>query len=176
VIRAYRRDDFAAVLTLVTTTLTEYGFPAHIGNVQQDLHDIETHYGRARAGFWVAEIDAGLAGTVALRPKVDRESRSATQRFEAKPLGGLGGGAPHLDRTCELKRLYVHKSARGQGVGRALYANAEAFARAAGYDRIWLESSRLFTEARRLYERNGFTLVEELDNDWHDNVYEKRLA
>ncbi len=28
----------------------------------------------------------------------DRESRSAAQRFEAKPLGGLGGGAHHLDR------------------------------------------------------------------------------
>lgn len=149
-IRPYRNDDFAAVLELVTKTLTEYGFPAHVGGVEQDLHDIETRYGRARAGFWVAEIDGVLVGSIAIRPKVDR--------------------------TCELKRLYVHKTARGQGVGRALYAHAEAFARSAGYDRIWLDSSRNFTEARRLYERNGFALIEELDNDWHDNVYEKRLT
>jgi N-acetylglutamate synthase-like GNAT family acetyltransferase len=102
------------------------------------------------ADFWVAELDGAVVGTVAVRPK------------EAK--------------TCELKRLYVSRAARGRGVGTALYAHAEAFARAQGYERIWLDSSRRFAEARRLYEKNGFTLIEELDNEWCDNVYEKRLA
>ncbi|MGO8998187.1 MAG: hypothetical protein ACLQVI_33115 [Polyangiaceae bacterium] len=40
---------------------------------------------------------------------------------------------------------------------------------------IWLDSSRRFGKARRLYERNGFVLLEEIDNDWEDNVYEKPL-
>ncbi len=172
-IRPFRDDDFAAVLELVTTTLTEYGFPPNVaGNVEQDL---KTNYRGPRAGFWIAEIDGELVGTIAIRPKVDRDGglRPPSPREAAPRIAPLRSAI--LDRTCELKRLYVHKSARGQGVGRALYAHAEAFARAAGYDRIWLDSSRRFTEARRLYERNGFTLTSELDNDWHDNVYEKRL-
>jgi GNAT superfamily N-acetyltransferase len=147
-IRNYDPRDVEAVVALVTAVLAEYGFSAHVGGVQEDLASIETRYGRG--GFWVAEIDGRIAGTVAIRPK---------------------DGA-----TCELKRLYVSKDARGHGVGRALYAHAEAFARGAGYERIWLDSSRKFIEARRLYEKNGFVLIEELANDWCDNVYVKKLG
>jgi len=149
-IRAYDDADRDAVIELIRAVLTEYGFATNVGGVESDLDDVATRYGQAQAGFWVADTGGLIAGTVAIRPKVGR--------------------------TCELKRLYVRKDVRGQGVGRALYARAEAFARAAGYERIWLDSSRRFTEARRLYERNGFTLIEELDNDWCDNVYEKRLS
>ncbi len=148
-IRDYRKDDFAEVVLLIKTVLSEYGFEASIGGVADDLAAIDSRYMRAQSGFWVAETAGAISGTVAIRPK--------------------------LDRTCELKRLYVRKSVRGQGVGRALYTHAEAFARAAGYDRIWLDSSRRFVDARRLYEKNGFTLTAELANEWCDNVYEKRL-
>lgn len=147
-IRAYRKDDYDSVVALVTSVLAEYGFTAHVGGVQRDLAAIEDGY--SRGGFWVAEIDGAVAGTVAIRPKEGT--------------------------TCELKRLYVSKTSRGQGVGRALYAHAEAFARSAGYERIWLDSSRKFVEARRLYEKNGFVLLEELANEWCDNVYAKRLT
>jgi len=149
-IRAYRKEDLDAVAALVATVLAEYGFSAHVGGVRRDLESIEESYGDAKAGFWVAEIDGTIVGTVAIRPKQ---------------------GA-----TCELKRLYVSRDARGRGVGRALYAHAEAFAKSAGYDRVWLDSSRKFVEARRLYEKNGFVLLEELANEWCDNVYEKRLS
>ena len=74
-----------------------------------------------------------------------------------------------------LKRLYLDAAARGHGVGQRLYDYAESFARTSGYAKIWLDSSRRFTQARKLYERNGFTLIEALENDWEDNVYEKRL-
>jgi putative acetyltransferase len=148
-IRAYREQDLEAVVLLVKSVLGEYGFAANVGGVEEDLRDVAITYERPRAGFWVAEIEGTIVGTVAIRPKDEQR--------------------------CELKRLYVRSSARGRGVGRALYAHAEAFARAAGYQRIWLDSSRRFVEARRLYERNGFVLLEELANDWCDNVYEKVL-
>ncbi len=149
-IRPYAAADRDEVLALVASVLREYGFDANVGGVERDLADVAAGYGGARAGFWVAEVDHVVVGTVAIRPKEGS--------------------------TCELKRLYVASSARGRGVGRALYAHAESFARAAGYERIWLDSSRRFAEARKLYERNGFTLLEELDNDWCDNVYEKTLV
>jgi GNAT superfamily N-acetyltransferase len=149
-IRAYTPDDRAAVLRLVEAILAEFGFASQTGGVDRDLREAHERYAGGRAGFWVAEIDGEVVGTVAVRPK---------------------GAA-----TCEIKRLYLRGDRRGSGLGQALYAHAEAFARAAGYERIWLDSSRRFTGARKLYERNGFVLLEELDNDWEDNVYEKRLT
>ncbi len=148
VIRPYVDADAGAVLSLIEGVLAEFGFSADMGGVRRDLSS--DAYRGEHAGLWVAEIDGVVAGTVGVRPK------SA--------------------ETCELKRLYVRTALRGRGLGRALYLHAEAFARGAGYERIWLDSSRRFAAARRLYEANGFVLLEELDNDWEDNVYEKRLG
>lgn len=149
-IRDYEDSDLAAVLAIVRSVLAEYGFSPDVGGLEADLRTIGERYAGERAGFWVAEDAGAVVGTVALRVK-DAD-------------------------TCELKRLYVRADTRGSGVGRALYAHAEAFARRAGYARIWLDSSRRFTQARKLYERNGFVLLREIDNDWEDNEYEKRLV
>jgi GNAT superfamily N-acetyltransferase len=144
------RRDHDAVVALVRDTLTEYGFAFQIGGVEKDLAEIAGRYSGARGGFWVAEEGGVVVGSVAIRPKEGT--------------------------TCELKRLYLRPNMRGSGLGQKLYEHAEAFARAAGYERIWLDSSRRFTRAHKLYERNGFVLVEQIDNDWEDNVYEKSLT
>jgi GNAT superfamily N-acetyltransferase len=149
-IRDYTLSDAEPVLALVLSVLAEYGFAPEIGGVHRDLELVAMRYDRDRAAFWVAERDGALVGTVAVRPK-----------------DAL---------TCELKRLYVNPGARGLGIGQLLYMHAETFARSAGYERMWLDSSRRFTQARRLYERNGFVLVEELNNDWEDNVFAKVIA
>jgi GNAT superfamily N-acetyltransferase len=148
-LRPYREEDHESVATLVRAVLAEFGFAAKMESLERDLAEAHARYASERAGFWVAEIDGEVVGTVAVRPKE---------------------GA-----TCEIKRLYLRADKRGAGLGQALYAHAEAFARRAGYRTIWLDSSRRFAGARRLYERNGFVLLEELDNDWEDNVYEKVL-
>ena len=149
-LRDYAPADADVVLSLIASVLKEYGFSAEVGGMRQDIELAARRYTGDRAGFWVADRAGAVVGTVAIRPKDAR--------------------------TAELKRLYVHPDARGAGIGQALYAHAEAFARSAGYERLWLDSSRRFTQARRLYERNGFVLLEELQNDWEDNVYEKTLA
>ena len=149
-IRDLTPEDLPAVRRLVDQVLGEYGFTSQVGGVDQDLRDARERYGGGRAGFWVAEVQGELVGTVAIRPK------------DAA--------------TCELKRLYLVPGQRGLGLGQALYDHAEAFARAAGYERIGLDSSRRFTRAHRLYQRNGFVLVEHIDNDWEDDVYEKTLT
>lgn len=150
VIREMRDDDLAAVRALVLAVLDEFGFQAAVGGAEADLREVAARYAPPGGGFWVAELDGAIVGTVAVRPKE---------------------GA-----TCELKRLYLRGDQRGAGLGQRLYDAAERFAREAGYAVIWLDSSRRFGRAHRLYERNGFALVARLDNDWEDNVYEKRLA
>lgn len=156
-IRPYRDSDLAGVRRLVEAVLTEFGFAHTVGGVERDLRQIAERYGAradGTAGFWVADSDGTIVGTVAVRAK-DEEREPG---------------------TCELKRLYLDPGWRGRGLGQALYEHAESFARASGYRRIWLDSSRRFAKAHRLYARNGFVLLAELDNDWEDNVYEKRLV
>lgn len=148
-IRDYDPLDRDAVIALVSRVLGEFGFESNVAGVERDLREAHERYAGDRAGFWVLEDGGEVVGTVAIRPKDER--------------------------TCEIKRLYLRPDVRGSGLGQRLYEHAESFARRAGYERIWLDSSRRFTRARKLYERNGFVLLEEVDNAWEDNVYEKRL-
>jgi len=149
-IREFVADDVDGVARLVVSTLAEFGFSSQLGAVERDLSSVAETYCRPRGAFWVAEDEGAIVGTVAIRPK--------------------GAG------TCELKRLYVRADCRGTGLGERLYQHAEAFARGAGYERIGLDSSRRFAKAHRLYLRNGFVLLESLDNDWQDDVFEKTLS
>lgn len=149
-IRELEAADVPAVRRLVEETLAEFGFRSEVGGVDRDLQEARERYGGRAAGFWVADDEGSVVGSVAIRPKDGT--------------------------TCELKRLYLRSDRRGAGLGQRLYEHAEAFARAAGYERIWLDSSRRFGKAHALYRRNGFVLVESLDNDWEDDVYEKHLC
>lgn len=57
---------------------------------------------------------------------------------------------------AEVKRLWVHPDARGQGLARRLMAALEARARALGYQRLKLDSNSALTEAITLYRRMGW--------------------
>lgn len=59
--------------------------------------------------------------------------------------------------TCEMKRMYVRKSAAGQGVGRRLCLGLLDLAKAHGLSKMVLDTSRDMIEAIRLYRSCGFT-------------------
>ena len=149
-IRDVEPADLEAVAALAVATLAEFGFSSQVSGVERDLREALARYRAPAGGFWVADDEGVVAGTVAIRPKEGR--------------------------TCELKRLYVRADVRGRRLGQQLYEHAEHFARRADYDRIWLDSSRRFAAAHRLYLRNGFVLVESTGNDWEDDVFEKLLG
>lgn len=148
-VRAMQAGDVEAILKIVREILGEYGFAPDMGGVRADLAGAAERYAAPRGGIWVATAAGVVVGSVGIRPKEGR--------------------------TAELKRLYLSPTLRGKGLGQRLYAHAETFARGAGYERVWLDSSRRFTAARRLYERNGFVRTASLDNDWEDDVWEKSL-
>ena len=60
-------------------------------------------------------------------------------------------------RVAEIKRLYVQPGARGNGVGRALCQKLMDTTRAAGFERVVLDTSKSLTSARALYATLGFT-------------------
>lgn len=95
-------------------------------------HDIEarTTYVPPDGRLLLASVDEAAAGCVRLRR--------------------LGAG------TGEVKRLYVRPAYRGHGVGAELVARVVREARAAGYRRLRLDSSRFQRSAHALYRAAGF--------------------
>ena len=103
---------------------------------------VEEYFGEGR-GLWLARVDGELAGCVGLR-KLRCSERSENSEV----------------KCAEIKRMYVRENCRGRGVARSLLAAVEAFARGAGYDWIYLDTTEGMKAAARLYERSGFSRCE----------------
>jgi putative acetyltransferase len=75
-------------------------------------------------------------------------------------LGGAAAGCIAVRRleasVCEMKRLSVRDSFKGQGRGRVLAEHAIEWARRAGYERMFLDTLPSMAAAHRLYEDVGF--------------------
>ena len=71
-----------------------------------------------------------------------------------------GGGLKRLpDGACEIKRMYVVPSARGQGLARVLLHELEDAARGMGYGIARLDTGPRQAHAQGLYEAEGYVAV-----------------
>jgi GNAT superfamily N-acetyltransferase len=61
--------------------------------------------------------------------------------------------------TAEIKRMYVRPTHRHAGIGRALLDAIVSTARAAGYERIRLDSAAFMSDAHDLYRSSGFVEI-----------------
>ncbi|MCC7108656.1 MAG: GNAT family N-acetyltransferase [Deltaproteobacteria bacterium] len=116
------------------------------------------------------EFGASGPGFAIHDPEVDWMSRAyqGERSFylvvvdEGRVVGG-GGIAPLSggdSDTCEVRKMYFRKDARGRGAGRALLQQLLDEARARGYRRCYLETLTGMDAAQHLYEALGFTRIE----------------
>ncbi len=69
----------------------------------------------------------------------------------------ISGLSLRASRRAQVESVRVASDQRGQGIGAAMFADAEARARAAGCRLMQLTMNATRTDARRFYERLGFT-------------------
>jgi putative acetyltransferase len=129
--RPAKNSEGDQIRTFVTGVLEEFGFRFDSLTTDADLTDIESSY-LADGGMFVLLLDSDgtLVGTV---------------------------GVARLDQQrCELRKMYLAKNCRGQGLGKWLLESAIQHARRSGFHRIELQTASSLSAARRLYESFGF--------------------
>jgi GNAT superfamily N-acetyltransferase len=75
-------------------------------------------------------------------------------------IAAMGGLRRHGDGVGEIKRMYVPEPLRRRGLARALLAELERRAKAAGLTRVVLNTGMEQPEAVALYESAGYTPTE----------------
>jgi GNAT superfamily N-acetyltransferase len=118
--------------------------------VGRELSAFISELQQGRDGFWVAMVDGGFAGSVAI------DGRQAAKQ------------------GARLRWLIVDPKFQEGGIGKLLLKEAIDFSRSAGYKKIYLWTFKGLDAARSLYERAGFQLREEHGvNQWGRDITEQ---
>ena len=130
----------------------------------------------------MAELSRVLGYPVSLEALSDRlqsllprnnELVLVAELTDGKTIGWVHGseqGFLQSGRRCEILGLVVETSHRGRGVGRALVAAVEQWARDRGLEQIGVRSAVQRVEAHPFYERLGYVCTKT------QRVYRKKLG
>ncbi len=84
---------------------------------------------------------------------------------DGERLVATGAYLPLDGRTCQIVRMSVSRELRGQGLGQQMLAELLSRARAAGYQRVMLETTETWQDAIRFYLKSGFQITHRQDGD-----------
>ena len=133
-IRNIQPSDNPALASIVRNTLAEFGAnrpgTVYYDPTTDDLYDL---FQKEKSTYYVAELDNQIVGGAGIYPS---------------------DGLP--SDTCELVKMYLLPPARGLGLGKELIKRSLAFAREAGYKKVYLETMPELTQALSVYEKFGF--------------------
>jgi len=126
-------------------------------------HPDARHCVRAYFADLAVLFEDGFDGDAVLQPEVELVLLA---RIDGEPIGCVALYEPEAG-VCEIKRMWVHESTRGLGLGRRLLVETEALARQRGAACIRLETNRSLTEAISLYRSAGFEEVPPFNAEPH---------
>lgn len=116
--------------------------------VAVELSEFLSRFEKTRDGFWIAEEDGKIAGSVS--------------------IDGIEGET----KGARLRWFIVDPSFHGRGTGRMLMREALLFCKAANHGKIYLTTFAGLDPAKHLYESFGFVLCEE----WEDTHWGKPVT
>jgi DNA-binding MarR family transcriptional regulator/GNAT superfamily N-acetyltransferase len=89
---------------------------------------------------------------------------------------GCGGLKLDDEKTGEIKRVWIDRTARGLGIARRVLHRLEALAREAGVDTLRLDTNRALKEAQAFYRSEGYREVGRYNsNPYAHHWFEKTL-
>ncbi|HEY5371080.1 MAG TPA: GNAT family N-acetyltransferase [Hanamia sp.] len=137
IIRKIKTEDNAAMAKIIRDSLWEFG-AAKPGTVYFDesTDHLNEIFIEKRSVYFIIENDGEIAGGSGIFPTE---------------------GLP--SNTCELVKMYIDKSFRGNGYGQTLLKKCIEEAKKLGYAKMYLESMPELTNAITMYVKNGFTHI-----------------
>ena len=151
-IRPATNTDIPSIKNVVFSVLEEYGLKGSESGKDKDLADIEQHYFSKNGYFGVV---------------IEHTTNEIIGTFGLYRLD---------DASCELRKMYLLKRARGKGVGEFILKYAIQKAKEIGYSRIVLETISPLKEAIALYKKHGFKEITPKEiSDRVDQAFELTL-
>lgn len=145
-IRKVQPSDNKILAKIIRAVFIEHDAPQQ-GTVYSDptTDDLFDYFQTEKATLFVAELNDEIVGCCGIYP-TDGLAESCT----------------------ELVKFYIHQSARGKGVGKALMERSVLEALNLGCTEMYIESLPDFAKAVRIYEKQGFQRLEQpLGNSGH---------
>lgn len=128
------RELFTEYMDMLVANEPRFKVYLDIQNYDEELEHLEKKYGPPDGRLYLLYVDDKLAGCVGMR-KLDKEK-------------------------CELKRLYVKRGFRRQGLGDLLLERIMGDARRIGYKYMYLDTLPFLKAALVMYKRAGFYEIE----------------
>ncbi|MDF9398781.1 GNAT family N-acetyltransferase [Vibrio sp. 1180_3] len=93
---------------------------------------------------------------------IETKSIYLVAKMDGKVMGGAGIAAFNSSQeVCELKKLFLLPERRGHGLGIKLSKTCMKYAKDMGYQSCYLDTLSNMTSAIRLYEKLGFSHLNE---------------
>lgn len=139
-IRLIEQPDNAGIAAVIREVSAEYGLTADKGFAVADpiLDTLFEVYSKPRSAYWVVEMNGEIVGGGGVSP--------------------LAGGD---NQTAELQKMYLSSVLRGKGLAKQIVLMSLEFAKAQGYTRCYLETTKELQTAIKLYEKLGFEFIDE---------------
>ena len=133
VFREASNEDSAGISELVFNVLKEYGLKPDPNDTDADLLQIFDSYQKQGGFFCLIEKQGRILGCAGIY------NLSASK--------------------CELRKMYLHPSIRGKGIGKFLLEQMLSKAKELRFSKMTLETASVLKEAISLYKRYGFVKV-----------------